>query len=207
MGSEDKKEIFSGALQGKKIPILTLDNKWYRLLDETGRTAAGELTEHLNELLRRQGKLNTESKEIRKLKKKLMSEIVPMVNEAEQSQNAALEQKIEDNKRLIAECNEKLEKYQDEMLELPGEIDRVNFQLMLFTMECCYRTMKENQGAIQEITDWVTQVRTDVKKNLIRRQEMEQQNQEIYSYMHDVFGADVVDLFDMSMLPENSSEK
>ncbi len=48
MGSEDKKEIFSGALQGKKIPILTLDNKWYRLLDETGRTAAGELTEHLN---------------------------------------------------------------------------------------------------------------------------------------------------------------
>ena len=207
MGSEDKKEIFSGALQGKKIPILTLDNKWYRLLDETGRTAAGELTEHLNELLRRQGKLNTESKEIRKLKKKLMSEIVPMVNEAEQSQNAALEQKIEDNKRLIAECNEKLEKYQDEMLELPGEIDRVNFQLMLFTMECCYRTMKENQGAIQEITDWVTQVRIDLKKNLIRRQEMEQQNQEIYSYMHDVFGADVVDLFDMSMLLENSSEK
>lgn len=207
MGSEDKKEIFSGALQGKKIPILTLDNKWYRLLDETGRTAAGELTEHLNELLRRQGKLNTESKEIRKLKKKLMSEIVPMVNEAEQSQNAALEQKIEDNKRLIAECNEKLEKYQDEMLELPGEIDRVNFQLMLFTMECCYRTMKENQAAIQEITDWVTQVRIDLKKNLIRRQEMEQQNQEIYSYMHDVFGADVVDLFDMSMLPENSSEK
>ncbi len=157
--------------------------------------------------MRRQGKLNTESKEIRKLKKKLMSEIVPMVNEAEQSQNAALEQKIEDNKRLIAECNEKLEKYQDEMLELPGEIDRVNFQLMLFTMECCYRTMKENQGAIQEITDWVTQVRIDLKKNLIRRQEMEQQNQEIYSYMHDVFGADVVDLFDMSMLPENSSEK
>lgn len=207
MGSEDKKEIFSGALQGKKIPILTMDNKWYRLLDETGRTAAGELTEHLNELLRRQGKLNTESKEIRKLKKKLMSEIVPMVNEAEQSQNAALEQKIEDNKRLIAECNEKLEKYQDEMLELPGEIDRVNFQLMLFTMECCYRTMKENQGAIQEITDWVTQVRIDLKKNLIRRQEMEQQNQEIYSYMHDVFGADVVDLFDMSMLLENSSEK
>ena len=207
MGSEDKKEIFSGALQGKKIPILTLDNKWYRLLDETGRTAAGELTEHLNELLRRQGKLNTESKEIRKLKKKLMSEIVPMVNEAEQSQNAALEQKIEDNKRLIAECNEKLEKYQDEMLELPGEIDRVNFQLMLFPVECCYRTMKENQGAIQEITDWVTQVRIDLKKNLIRRQEMEQQNQEIYSYMHDVFGADVVDLFDMSMLPENSSEK
>ncbi len=207
MGSEDKKEIFSGALQGKKIPILTLDNKWYRLLDETGKAAAGELTEHLNELLRRQGKLNTESKEIRKLKKKLMSEIVPMVNEAEQSENAALEQKIEDNKRLIAECNEKLAKYQDEMLELPGEIDKVNFQLMLFTMECCYRTMKENRAAIQEITDWVTQVRIDLKKNLIRRQEMEQQNQEIYSYMHDVFGADVVDLFDMSMFPENSSEK
>lgn len=207
MGREDKKEIFSGALRGKKIPILTLDNKWYRLLDETGKASCMELTDRLNELLRRQGKLNTESKEIRKLKKKLMGEIVPMVNEAEQSGSAALEKKIEENKRLIEECNEKLAQYQDEMLELPSEIEKVNFQLMLFTMESCYKTMKENRASIQGITDWVTQVRIDLKKNLIRRQEMEQQNQEIYSYMHDVFGADVVDLFDMSMLPENPSEQ
>ena len=71
MGSEYKKEVFLNALKGKKIPILTLDNKWYRLLDEKGQTKAGQLIEELNELLRRQGKLNTGLKDIKRLKKKM----------------------------------------------------------------------------------------------------------------------------------------
>lgn len=197
MGMDNRQELFLNALQGKKIPILTLDNKWYRLLDEAGKKTAGSLSDRLNELLRRQGKLNTETKDIRKLKKKLMNEIVPMVDEAEQSGDTELEKKITDHKRIIEECNEKLEAYQDELLELPREIEQVNFKLMLLTMECCYDAMHANTEEIQKITDWVSQIRRELKKKLIRKQEMEMQNQEIYSYMHDVFGADVVDLFDM----------
>nr|WP_318683179.1 hypothetical protein [uncultured Acetatifactor sp.] len=206
MGSEYKKEVFLNALKGKKIPILTLDNKWYRLLDEKGQTKAGQLIEELNELLRRQGKLNTGLKDIKRLKKKMMGEIVPLVSEVEQKGGADLEKKIEAYKRLIGECNEKIMDYEDELLELPKEIDRVNFQLMLLTMEYCYDAMRQNSRDIREISDWVTQARIDLKKKLIRKQEMEERNQEIYSYMHDVFGADVVDLFDMSMLPEDASE-
>lgn len=208
MGNENrsnassKQELFLNALQGKKIPILTLDNKWYRLLDEAGKKTAGKLSEQLNELLKRQGKLNTETRDIRKLKKKLMNEIVPMVDEAEQNGSEELEKKLEEHKKLIEECNEKLDSYQDELLELPREIERVNFQLMLLTMECCYDAMHENAEEIRRIADWVTQIRIELKKNLIRKQEMENQNQEIYSYMHDVFGADVVDLFDMQNQPE-----
>lgn len=210
MGSESKRplsgkarqEAFEKALRGKKIPPLTLDNKWYRLLDETGKALAGPLTHELNELLQRQGKLNTETKEIKKIKKKLMHEIVPMVDEMEQGGDSAVEKKIASHKRLIEECNEKLEAYEDELLDLPREIDRVNFALMLLTMECCYDTMHENADEIQRIADWVTMMRIELKKNLIRRQEKEQQNFEIYSYMHDVFGADVVDLFDMQNQPE-----
>ena len=206
MGSEYKKEVFLNALKGKKIPILTLDNKWYRLLDEKGQTKAGQLIEELNELLRRQGKLNTGLKDIKRLKKKMMGEIVPLVSEVEQKGGADLEKKIEAYKRLIGECNEKIMDYEDELLELPKEIDRVNFQLMLLTMEYCYDAMRQNSRDIREISDWVTQARIDLKKKLIRKQEMEERNQEIYSYMHDVLGADVVDLFDMSMLPEDASE-
>ncbi len=56
------REQFSDALQGRKIPILTLDNKWYRLLDEGARAELSGTEEQLNELLKRQGKLNTETK-------------------------------------------------------------------------------------------------------------------------------------------------
>ena len=46
-----KKEEFSNALLGKKVPVLTLDNKWYRLLSEVGRSSMKEQEEQLNNLL------------------------------------------------------------------------------------------------------------------------------------------------------------
>lgn len=209
MGSKDskqKQEAFRSALQGKKVPVLTLDNKWYRLLDEVGKETVKKLEEQLNELLKRQGKLNTETRDIKKLKKKLMNEIVPLVDEMEQTGNTKLEKKIEENKRLIEECNEKLESYEDELLELPREIEKVNFQLMMVTMDYCYDTMQENANEIQAIAEWVMEVRIELKKRLIRKQEMEQKNQEIYAYMHDIFGAEVVNLFDMKYNPEEQQK-
>lgn len=193
---------FSEALQGKKIPILTLDHKWYRLLDPKTRKALAGTEEQLNTLLKRQGKLNTEVREIKKIKKKLMSEIVEMVDEAEQSGGNSVAKQLEQHKRLVQDCNEKLDSYQDELLELPRQIEQLNQKLMMATMECCYATMKENTEEIEEISSWVTGVRIELKKKLIKKQQMEQLNHEIYTYMHDVFGADVIDLFDMKYNPE-----
>ncbi len=197
-----RQEAFQAALQGKKLPILTLDNKWYRLLDEDTRASVKGIEEQLNSLLKRQGKLNTELGEIKKLKKKLMSEIVPMVDEAEQTGDKVLEKKIDQNKRLVEECNERMDSYKDELLELPRQIDRLNFQLMMITMDCCYDTMHDNTEEILGIEEWVKEIRIELKKRLIRKQEMEQRNHEIYSYMHDVFGADVIDVFDMQYDPQ-----
>lgn len=199
---ESKKEGFARALEGKKIPILTLDNKWYQLLDSESRVRVHELEEQLNALLKRQGKLNNEVKEIKKLKKRLMDEIVSMMGGAEEDEDEESAQKTEQNKRLVEECNEKLENCQDELLDLPREIERSNFHLMLATMDCCYHIMAENETNIQEMAKWVAEIRVELKKRLVRKQEMERQNFAIYSYMHDVFGAEVVDIFDMHHSPE-----
>ena len=204
--SLEKKEIFSNALLGKKVPVLTLDNKWYRLLNEVGRKAMKDQEEQLNNLLKLQGKLNTDIKNIKKLKTKLMNEIVSLADEAEQG-NKTLDKKIQENKRLIEECNEKLDACQDEMMDIPREIDKINMQLMLTTMEYCYDTMQENTEEIEKIADWVTEMRIELKKQLIRKQEMEKKNQDIYSYMHDIFGAEVVNLFDMKYNPEEKDKE
>ena len=203
-----KEDIYVPALQKKKVPILTLDHKWHKLFstaDATPEILA--LEEQLNELLKRQGKLNTESREIKKLKKKIMDEIVPMVNELEQHPSESLEKKIETNKRLINECNEKFDSYQDELLDLPREIDRVNFELMLQTMDVCYEKLHENKADIDETAEWITQVRIELKKRMIRKMEKEQQNHELYSYMHAIFGADVIDIFDFKYNPEEWAAK
>lgn len=201
------KQEFSEALRGKRIPILTLDNKWYRLLDEETRKIVSGTEEQLNALLKRQGKLNTETKDIKKLKKKLMNEIVELADQVEQRGESALTKKIDQNKKIVEECNQRLEEYQEELLELPKEIDRLNRELMLATMECCYTTMQTNTEEIEELAEWIKNMRVELKKQLVRKQEKEQQNHTIYSYMHDVFGAEVVELFDLKYNPEEQHPK
>ena len=210
MGRHDgkkKQSEFETALEGKKIPLLTLDNKWYKLLSKVGREDLKPIEDKLNDLLKRQGKLNTETKDIKNLKRKLMKDIVTLVDEMDQTGNKSLEKKIDENKRLVEDCNKKMEAYEDELIEIPREIERLNKQLMLYTMESCYETMQDNTDDIEEITEWVTKVRVELKKNLVRKQEMEQKNHTIYSYMNDIFGADVVNLFDLRYNPEMNHPK
>ena len=193
-----KDEIYSPALKEKKIPILTLDNKWHRLFTQTNpNKTILRLEEELNDLLKKQGKATTESKDIKRLKKKLMQEIVENAEGTAEGNNQKALKKMEDNKRLINECNERLTMYEDQLIELPGEIDRVNRELMLQTMDICYDTLKTNETEIEETAKWVAAIRVELKKRLIRKQEMEQMNQELYSYMHDIFGAEVIEIFDM----------
>lgn len=199
---KDKKEQFRIAICGKRLPILTIDNKWYRLLNKVGKVRVKPLEEQLNELLKRQGKINTQSKEIHRQKKKLMNDIVTMVDAVGQKGNRELERQIEKSKQLVEKCNETLAAYKDEELELPGLIEKTNEQLMLATMENCYETLQKNTQGILEISKWITQVRIELKKQLVRKQEMEQRNLAIYSYMNDIFGAEVVDIFDMQYNPK-----
>lgn len=191
-------EEFEQALAGKKIPILTLDNKWHQLFTQTEQTAEiKKMEEALNELIKRQGKANTESKEIKKLKKKLMDEIVVLADEMGDHPTKKQEKDMADHKRLINECNEKMDAYEEELLELPREINQLNNKLMLATMESCYRRLQRNKEELAQIDAWLVSIRKELKKKVIRKQEKEAMNQQLYAYMHDIFGADVIELFDL----------
>ena len=198
-----REEDFKEALQGKKLPILTLDNKWHQLFTQHNQNKeVMRMAEELNELVAKQGGLNNDIKDIRKLKAKLMDEIVSGMDGKTLS-----DKEMEDHKRLINECNEKIEEKQDELLDIPRDIDRINYQLMLYTMEVCYDAIESNTEEITRIAEWIAQVRVELKKNVIRKQEKEWLNQEMYSYMHDIFGPDVIEIFDMKYDPAGSMLK
>jgi len=195
----DKSAKFNDALTAKKIPILTIDKKYHTLKDKVGSSALMDgKEEELNDLLKAQGKANTEIKEIKKLKKKLMQEIVELADEDSDLSSEERNDKSEENSRLISECNEKIEQYEDDIMDLPREIDKANKELMLNLMDNCYDVLKSNEKEIAETAKWISQMRVELKKKLVRKTDMETANQQIYSYMHDIFGAEVIEIFDMT---------
>ena len=189
---------FKKALENVNIPILTLDNTWHRLFTQTEASEEiTKLSEELNNLLKKQGKLNTDTKEVKVLKKRLMDEIVVNMDELKSTPSKKLEKKLEDNKRLIEECNQKLEDFENESYDIPKMITEVNYRLMLETMKVCYEQIQENNTDIEEISKWVEEIRVELKKKVVTKQQKLRRNQNFYTYMHDIFGADVIEIFDM----------
>lgn len=190
--------IFLDAVNSRKLPILVLDNKYHDLKNKVGSSELMTMYEdELNNLLKAQGKANTEIKEIKKLKKKLLQEIVDNADENSNLSSSLKEKKAEDNKRLINECNEKIEQYENDIVDLPKEIDDVNKKLMKELMSRSYEVLKTNENEIKNTASWITKVRIELKKKLIKKTDMEEANQKIYAFMHDLFGSEVIELFDM----------
>lgn len=190
-----KSEKFEQALVGTHVPPLALDNKWYRLFKQAEKTEEiEELEEQLKHLLKEQGRINDERKKLKALKSKLMDEIMAAMD----SNDPKASKKKEENSKLIDEINQKMDENEDLSLDLPREIDQVNKRLMLLTMEECYKVISENTTNIQELDTWITETRIELKKNIVKKQEKEIRNIEIYSYMHDIFGPEVIELFDIT---------
>ena len=204
-----EKEYFKGALINKKVPILVLDQKWHRLFAIHGKSDEIQSTEEeLNHLIARQGQANQDIKDLKKVKASLMESIVAHMDESDEQSNRPSNDKIMDeNPRLINEVNEKIEACEDELLELPKQIKDANERLMLASMEFCYEKLRTNDEEIKEIDAWIKQVRIDLKKNIIKKQNREINSKEIYSYMHDIFGAEIIDVFDLKEEEEQGQKK
>lgn len=201
-------EEFKSALQNKKLPLLVLDQKWHRLFAIHGKTEEIRSTEtELNNLLARQGKLNSELKDCKKVKNQLMDDIVRNMEASEESKNADKESVLDKDKRMIDELNERIEQAEAELAELPSKMKAVNEQLMIQSMEYFYAKIRVNAQESKEIEEWINQVRIDLKKNIIKKQNRDINNREIYAYLHDICGPQVIDLFDLQEESDKESEE
>ena len=174
-----ERQAFTEALAKTKIPILVLDQKWHRLFALDGKPKeVQELESQLKEILERQGRLTQELKDLKKVKSSLMQNIVEHMDAEEDKETHS--RQMDENKRLIEEVKEKIAANEDALLEIPKEIQTCT-----------------NCKEAEEIAEWIKKVRVELKKNIIRKQNREINNKEIYAYMHDIFGKDIINLFDV----------
>ena len=76
-------------------------------------------------MLARQGKLNSDLKDYKKVKNQLMDEIVQNMEGSDG--NASDKEKVRDkDKRMIDELNERIDAAEAELLELPQKMKQVN---------------------------------------------------------------------------------
>lgn len=201
MAEENNSKYFE-SLKDISLPVIVLDNNWHKLFDGRKKPQnVKNLEQELNELLKQQGKCNTDIKNLKKVKNKLMDEIVENMEQSQSNpKDKKVRKKMEDNQRLIKEINEKMDECEELLVELPRKIRDINVELMVASMEACYRFLHKNGDDIAAIEEWITNVRNELNKNILIKQEREAKNLQIYTYMHHILGAKVLDIFDMKYL-------
>ena len=194
------REDFTRAVKDKHIPVLTLDQKWHALFKISPKSPEiQELEEKLNELLKRQGFINNEIKGLKKVKSDLMNDIVENMEQAEDKQSA----KLNKNQELIKEINDKIDEYNDELLDLPSLIKETNEELMIATMDVCYHKLYDNSKVIIEISEWIRKIRVELKNRIVQKKAKEIENKNAYTYMHNIFGQEVIELFDLKYVGDD----
>ena len=183
-------------LKKKNIPIINVDERWLRLFPDNEKTPAiKRLEKELKELLKRQGKVNTELKDIRIVREQLTQSVLNSaedisIPEAKRLKKQAVSQ------RLIIESREKLEQLEKEQRELPGLIQDANNALIFESVRVCYDKIDKNKSDIDRLTQWIDETRIKLKERILIKQDKETKNQEIYTYLHAMLGAKVMEAFD-----------
>ena len=169
------------------IPILTLDERWYHLVNDKIKTDEIAYWEkQVNELLKKQGRINTDIKDIKKLKKQLINDVVENMEGDDDSK--ARQKLMNQNQRLIQESKDKIAALEDELMELPRELARANERLLTETLKVCYDKMNSNSEDIQVLNKWIDATRVKLKKNILIKQDKETVNENMYSLIHDIIG-------------------
>ncbi|QHQ62538.1 hypothetical protein Ana3638_18565 [Anaerocolumna sedimenticola] len=189
-----KKELnFEKIFKGKKIPILTLDERWHELFPDYDKPAhIKEIEAKLNELIKQQGKLASDMKDMKALKNKLMQEIITHMDVNDSKIGKIKAKTLDRNQRYIKELSEKMNRTEDELIELPYQIKAINEQLIVESAKVCYERLNSNNKKVAEIALWVSKIRNELKEKILEKQDMEMKNTAIYSYMHDMLGPELL---------------
>ncbi len=189
-----KKELnFEKIFKGKKIPILTLDERWHELFPDYDKPAhIKEIEAKLNELIKQQGKLASDMKDMKALKNKLMQEIITHMDVNDSKIGKLKAKTLDRNQRYIKELSEKMNRTEDELIELPYQIKAINEQLIVESTKVCYERLNSNNKKVAEIALWVSKIRNELKEKILEKQDMEMKNTAIYSYMHDMLGPELL---------------
>ncbi len=197
MAKKEKQSEFHNLVKNKKLPILTLDARWHEIFTEDEKTPViKQLEQQVNDLLKKQGKLVHDIKDMKKLKNSLIKEIMVNMDISADEAGRKKEKKLSKNKQFITELNDKLEQAMDELGDLPYQIKDVNEALMAESVTLFYERLEKNKAQLQEVADWINQIREELKHKILLKQDLEVNNTQIYTYMHDVLGAELMELFD-----------
>ena len=188
---------YESLIDMKRVPILPLDNRWHQLFPDNNKPARiKKLEKKVMDLVKRESGVSSQMKDLAKLKKNLMKEIVNNMQETDDENEKIRQKKLATSQKLIGDINNKVYNLENEKYQLPYKLMEANKELLLESIELCYSRLQTNQEHIEVLSEWIERTRTELKNKVIIKQGKEEKKNNIYSNMNDMLGPEFMEVFD-----------
>lgn len=177
-------------IKRKHIPPLTLDVKWQAIFNTPDKPSnIAKFEKQLNDIIKRQGGITNDRKDLKRIKKQLMQEIVENMDSPEDSR---ADKKVKKSKELIDDINDKLILLEDEELDIPDNMAEINAQLILESMDEILDSYEENEEDIEVLESWINETRIELKKRVLLLQKKKEENAMMEKYLLDMVDSDII---------------
>lgn len=190
-----EEEQFLKRFRGIDAPILILDERWHQIFPDGHKSPeVRQLEIDLRESFKRQAKLSEELQNAEETKQQLMQRIINNMRLAQVSEEEAKRQ--DKSQQLIKEINLEIAEMEAEYEEMPQRIKTLNEELLIESMRVCYRMMKKNKEKLDQQKVLVKEAEELLKERVLVKQDLQKENERMYTFMHHIFGRNILEIFD-----------
>ena len=177
-------------LRKNDISLLILAERWNNLFQSAEKTSAIERSEeNLRKLLKEEARLTAEKKEIAVLKKRYMDNIIRLTPEVFEKNDANAKKEMDIAEQEIRRINDRIIKIDEMLEEMPDRLKQANIDLLELTVRVVYFKMRSARKRVEELEKLIKETRDKLKAYIDEKESLSQDDEDIYSYFHDLLGA------------------
>jgi len=210
-----KKEVSSSnnvkfnkyVLRNNNISLLILDERWNGIFNHAEKTQEiVGLEEELRFLLKQQSKLFEEQKSAGARKKELVANILALTQETFENNNENARSRMTECEQEIKDINERLTDIEQELDDLPQKLKKKNMELLEIAVEKVYFTLRGRQKKLEDLDSLIFETREKLKGYIDEKETLAQENNDSYSYFHDLLGSDEIERLDKLYFSDESKK-
>lgn len=193
----DRKKLDIKILRKNNISLLILDERWNKLFVNTPKTPAIERCEQrLKELLKEESRLTSEQKEMASKKKRHMDNIMKLTTDVFEKNDEGAKKKMQLSESEIKKINERFKRITEQLDGLPERLKQANLELLEQTVSIVYYKIRSSGKRVEELEKLIDESRTKLKEYIDEKELLSQDDTDIYSYFHDLLGAEELEKLD-----------
>jgi predicted nuclease with TOPRIM domain len=192
-----RKKLDKEILRKNDISLLILDERWNSLFVNTPKTQGIERCEQkLKELIKEEARLIEEEKEIAISKKHHLDSIMKLTTDVFENEDKDAIKMMQLSEAEIKRIKDRSDEIKSELEEMPERKKKANLELLEHTINAVYYKIRSSGKRVEELKKLIEETKEKLKEYIDEKESLSQDNVDIYSYFHDLLGAEELERLD-----------